>query len=63
MIKVSEFIERREKLYSKLKDSSVLVLYSGVAKKRSADEDFEFIVNRNFYYLTNIKQEEYYFLV
>lgn len=63
MIKVSEFIERREKLYSKLKDSSVLVLYSGVAKKRSADEDFEFIVNRNFYYLTNIKQENSILLV
>ncbi len=57
MIKVSEFKERREKLYNKLNDESVLILYSGVAKKRSADEDFPFVVNRNFYYLTNIKQE------
>ena len=34
MIKVSEFKERREKLYNKLNDESVLILYSGVAKKK-----------------------------
>lgn len=63
MIQVKEFKLRRERLYNNLKDDSLLVLYSGVAKKRSADEDFEFVVNRNFYYLTNIEQENSILLV
>lgn len=58
MIKVKEFIERREKLYSKLEDNSLLILYAGTPFKRSADSEHTFVVNRNFYYLTNIQQEE-----
>jgi len=57
MISVKEFRDRRNKLYSLLEDNSVLILYAGVAKKLSADEDYEFLANRNFYYLTNIEQE------
>ncbi len=63
MIKVSEFIERREKFYNKLVDNSALLLYSGTSIKSSADECFDFVVNRNFYYLTNIKQEDSILLV
>lgn len=57
MISVKEFKDRRNKLYCLLEDNSVLILYAGVAKKLSADEDYEFLANRNFYYLTNIEQE------
>lgn len=57
MISVEEFKERREKLLAKMEDFSVCVLFSGVAKKKSADETCEFLGNRNFYYLTNIEQE------
>lgn len=57
MIEVKEFANRREKLYESLDDNSILILYAGVSKKRSADECYPFIVNRNFFYLTNIKQE------
>ena len=57
MIQVKEIIERREKLYDCLKDNSVLILYAGVAKKKSADETYDFCVNKNFYYLTGVKQE------
>ena len=57
MIEVREFANRREKLYESLDDNSILILYAGVSKKRSADECYPFIVNRNFFYLTNIKQE------
>lgn len=63
MISVKEFKERRNNLYQKLEDNSVLILYSGHAKKRSADEDFEFFANRNFLYLTNIEQEDSILLV
>jgi Xaa-Pro aminopeptidase len=57
MISVKEFKDRRTKLYSLLEDNSVLILYAGVAKKSSADETYDFLGNRNFYYLTNIEQE------
>lgn len=57
MIEVKEIASRREKLYEFLDDNSVLILYAGVSKKRSADENYEFVVNRNFYYLTGIEQE------
>lgn len=57
MISVKEIVQRREKLYQFLDDNSVMILYAGVAKKKSADEDYEFCVNRNFFYLTNIRQE------
>lgn len=57
MIQVTEIAQRRERLYDCLKDNSVLILYAGVAKKKSADETYDFCVNRNFYYLTGIKQE------
>lgn len=57
MIEVKEIASRREKLYESLEDNSILILYAGVSKKRSADETYPFVVNRNFYYLTNIKQE------
>ena len=52
-----ELLRRRENLFNKIDDNSVVVLFGGVGKKRSADEDYNFIVNRNFYYLTGIEQE------
>ena len=57
MIEVQEFITRRNKLYDKLKDNSVLILFAGVSVKRSADETYPFTINKNFYYLTGIEQE------
>lgn len=57
MIKVEEYVERREKLIEKLDDGSLTIIFAGVGKKRSADENFDFVVNRNFYYLTGIEQE------
>lgn len=53
-----EFESRREKLFSMMEDNSLLVLFSGVGKVKSADEDYDFEVNRNFYYLTGIEQED-----
>ncbi|MDY2727470.1 MAG: Xaa-Pro aminopeptidase [Candidatus Onthovivens sp.] len=58
MITVREFAKRREKLYAQLDDNSITILFSGIAKKSSADADYPFVVNKNFYYLTNIKQED-----
>ena len=57
MIRAEEYALRREKLIEKLDDGSVTIIFAGVGKKRSADEDYDFVVNRNFYYLTGIEQD------
>ncbi|OQC11412.1 MAG: Xaa-Pro aminopeptidase [Tenericutes bacterium ADurb.Bin087] len=48
---------RRERLYKALTDNSALILFSGCEIKKSADAFYDFEVNRNFFYLTGIKQE------
>ena len=58
MILANEYSERRARFYEKMEDSSMALLFSGVAKKKSYDEDYPFEVNRNFYYLTGIDQED-----
>ena len=57
MIKAEEYALRREKLIEQLDDGSIAIIFAGVGKKRSADENYDFVVNRNFYYLTGIEQE------
>lgn len=57
MINANEYALRRNKLFNQLDDNSVTVLFAGVGKKKSGDEHYEFVVNKNFYYLTGIKQE------
>ena len=57
MIETSEILLRRNKLIDLVKEDSIVLLFSGVPKKFSEDEDFDFESNHNFKYLTNIEQE------
>ena len=57
MIDKSEYGIRRSKLFNMLDDNSVTILFSGVGRKKSGDENYEFVPNKNFYYLTGIDQE------
>ncbi len=57
MISAKEYALRRENLLNKMSEGSIALLFSGVGKKQSADENYPFEVNRNFYYLTGIDQE------
>jgi Xaa-Pro aminopeptidase len=52
-----EFMHRREALLNQMMEQSVLILFSGIPIKASADTDHPFVVNKNFYYLTGIEQE------
>ena len=54
---MKEFDVRREKLFELLPDNSVALVFSGMAKVKSEDEDYPFFANRNFFYLTGIEQE------
>ena len=58
MIPFSEYQSRRKALFSKMADNSFAIIFSGYPKKCSADEAYPFEVNRNFYYLTGIDQED-----
>lgn len=53
------FKRNRQKLMEKLSDNSVVVLFAGNAPRKSADEQYQFTPNRNFYYFTGIDEEEH----
>ena len=57
MITKEEYAIRRSKLFNMLDDNSITVLFSGVGRKKSGDENYDFVPNKNFYYLTGIEQE------
>ena len=57
MISKEEYTSRRNKLFNLLDDNSVTILFSGIGRKKSGDENYDFVPNKNFYYLTGIEQE------
>lgn len=60
---MNRFQRNREELYARLEDRSVCILYSGALKQVSADENYPFKVNMNFYYLTGIRQDNVYLVI
>lgn len=54
---MNKYSNRRQKLYKELANNSALILFSGCEIKKSADGFYDFDVNKNFFYLTGIKQE------
>ena len=54
---MSELSNRRDNLFAKMKENSAAVVFAGVSKICSEDEYYPFLSNRNFFYLTNIEQE------
>src|SRR5690554_4746174 len=57
------FIRNREKLADSMSDNSILILFAGIAPYKSADEQYQFIPNRNFYYITGIDNKKIIFLM
>ncbi|MEH7355633.1 aminopeptidase P family protein [Neobacillus drentensis] len=57
------YIRNRNRLYEKLENDSLLVLFAGKAPQKSADEAYQFVPNRNFYYLTGIDEPNIILLV
>lgn len=49
----------RNNLLDKIKDNSMLILFAGKAIQKTGDQNYPFTPNRNFYYLTGIKEEEH----
>lgn len=57
------FKNRRELLKARLKPNSVLILFSGHLMDMTNDEQFDFEVNKNFYYFTGINQDNVAFVI
>ena len=52
------FAGNRKKLLEKMEENSVAFFHSGIAPVKSNDQDMHpFSVNRNFYYLTGIDEQ------
>ena len=49
----------RENLLNKIKDNSIVILFAGKAVQKTGDQTYPFTPNRNFYYLTGIKEEDH----
>jgi len=56
-MKRETIIKRRNELLKDNRKGSITVLFSGDLVKRSADSTYPFVVNRNFYYLTNCDED------
>ncbi len=52
------YINNRKRYYEKISNNSITVLNSGVVYNMSADEGYDFDVDKNFYYLTGINQAD-----
>src|SRR4026209_1382702 len=48
----------RRRLAEHLAENDAMLFFSGESVRKTADEDFPFFTNRNFLYLTGIKQEQ-----
>ncbi|MGD9568733.1 MAG: aminopeptidase P family protein [Sedimentibacter sp.] len=57
------FVNNRVKFAEKMEDYSTAVFFSGKAPRQSADQTFDFVVDRNFYYLTGIDREDMILLI
>lgn len=57
------FSKRRNDLLGKIKEGSVLLLDSGCAKHKTTDQFFEYIPQRNFFYLTGLQEEDFKLMV
>ena len=49
----------RDNLLDKIKDNSIVILFAGKAIQKTGDQTYPFTPNRNFYYLTGIKEEDH----
>lgn len=55
-MKASFYKNNRTKYLNKVEDNSLSIFFSGRVYPKSADQDFLFEVDKNFYYLTGINQ-------
>jgi len=50
--------DNRQRVAAHMLEGEAMLFFSGESLRKSADEDFPFFTNRNFLYLTGVKQEK-----
>jgi Xaa-Pro aminopeptidase len=50
--------ENRRRLAAQMMENDAMLFFSGESVRKTADENFPFFTNRNFLYLTGVKQEQ-----
>jgi Xaa-Pro aminopeptidase len=54
----SFYVKNRQKIAANMTDGNVMLFFSGEYVRKTADENYPFFTNRNFLYLTGVKQEQ-----
>ena len=57
------FSNRIKNIIKNINNNSLIILHSSLKKVKSEDAYYDFIVNRNFFYFTNITQENSYLVI
>ena len=52
------YVENRQKTAAHMTGNEAMLFFSGEGVRKTADENFPFFTNRNFLYLTGVKQEQ-----
>jgi len=52
------YIENRRRMAAQMGENDLMLFFSGEGVRKTADEDYPFFTNRNFLYLTGVKQEQ-----
>lgn len=55
-------IDNRKALYNSIKEPSLVIMFSGHAPRKTADEDYPFFANRNFVYMTGVESPHFIFM-
>ena len=51
------YIKSRERVAKLLPNGSAMILFAGKDIRESEDQSYEFCINRNFYYLTGVNEQ------
>ena len=51
------YIKTRNRVADKLPDNSMMIIFAGKDIRESEDQSYEFCINRNFYYLTGVNEQ------
>ncbi len=57
------YINNRKRYFDKIEDNSMTIILSGFNQIKTNDEDYDFEVDKCFYYLTGINQSEVYLVL
>lgn len=55
-------IENRKAMYGSIKEPSLVIMFSGHAPRKTADEYYPFFANRNFVYMTGVESQSSIFM-